>query len=483
MRYEAVVVGSGPNGLTAAATIARTGRRVLVVEAADTIGGGTRTEELTLPGYHHDVCSAVHPIGRSSPAFEDLGLEAHGVEWLQPDLPLAHPLDGGRAALLRRSLDDTAAGLGADGPAWKALFGPLVRDWETLRHQVLGPVRVPRHPVRLGRFGRLAVRSARSLVDARFEGEAAKALFAGATGHSFLPLDHPFSAAFGLLFNLLGQAGGWPIARGGSAAISAALASVLTEHGGEIVTGWQVTSLRSLPPCELVLLDTTPNDALRIVGGRAPRRIRGQLGAFRHGPGVFKIDYALDSPVPWTNEEVARAGTVHVGGTVDEIHAAEATVAGGGHAERPLVLVAQPTQFDRSRAPEGGHIAWAYCHVPSGSTLDMTERIEAQLERFAPGFSDRVLARSVKGPRDLEETNRNLVGGDIAAGANDGLQLLARPRLALDPYLVAPGRPLVYLCSASTPPGGGVHGMCGYHAARLALLRLRSRGARDGPGC
>jgi phytoene dehydrogenase-like protein len=478
MRYDAVVVGSGPNGLTAAATIARTGRRVLVVEAAGVTGGGTRTEELTLPGYRHDLCSAVHPIGHSSPAFEELGLEDHGVEWIQPDLPLAHPLDGGRAALLHRELDDTAAGLGADGPAWRPLFGPLVRDWEALRHQVLGPVRLPRQPVAIGRFGLQAVRSARSLVDARFEGEAAKALFAGATGHSFLPLDHRFSAAFGLLFSILGQAGGWPIARGGSAAISDALVSVLIENGGEIVTGWQVTALRELPPCELVLLDTTPVDALRIVGGRAPRRIRGQLDAFRHGPGVFKLDYALDGPVPWSNEAVARAGTVHVGGTVDEVGAAERIVAEGGHAERPFVLFSQPTQFDRSRAPAGGHIAWAYCHVPNGSTVDMTDRIEAQLERFAPGFRDRVLARSVHDPRGLEAGNRNLIGGDIAAGANDGIQLFARPRLALDPYLVAPGRPLVYLCSASTPPGGGVHGMCGYHAARLALLRLRARERR-----
>lgn len=471
--YDAVVVGSGPNGLSAAAYLARAGRAVLVVEAAATLGGGARTAELTLPGFRHDICSAIHPLAVASPFFSELPLAGHGLRWVHPDVPAAHPLDGGRAVLFHRSLDDTAAGLDGDGAAWRALFEPFVEHWEALREQILGPVRLPRRPLPLARFGMVALRSTRALAESRFREPEAKALLSGMSGHAFLPIDRPTSAAFGLVLGTAAHAGGWPMPEGGAQAISDALASYLTSLGADLVTGQTVSSLADLPPAPLVLLDTTPAEALRILSFRLPFVRRAQLGSFRPGPGLFKIDYALSEPVPWTAKEVSRAGTVHVGGTIDEVAAAEEEVSRGRHPQRPFLLVVQHTLFDPTRAPAGRHTLWAYCHVPNGSTADMTEPMEDQIERFAPGFRDVVLARHTTNPAQLEAYNRNYLGGDISGGANDGLQLFLRPRLALDPYFVADeGGRRVYLCSSSTPPGGGVHGMCGFHAARLALHRL-----------
>ena len=479
--YDAIVVGSGPNGLAAAAYLTRGGRSVLVVEAAATLGGGARTAELTLPGFRHDVCSAVHPLAVASPIFADLPLADHGLAWVHPDVPAAHPLPGGGAAVLHRSLDRTAAGLEGDGPAWRGLFDPVVEHWDVLRHQLLGPVRVPRRPRDVARFGLLALRSTRALTDARFEGVAAKSLFAGMSGHAFLPIDRRTSAAFGLLMIGAGHTGGWPMPRGGAQALSDALTGYSASGGAEFVTNHPVSALRDLPPAPVVLLDTTPREALRILSYRLPFLRRTQLGSFRPGPGVFKIDYALSEPVPWAAGEVAAAGTVHVGGTIDEIAAGERDVAAGRHPDRPFLLAVQPSRFDPTRAPAGAHTLWTYCHVPNGSTVDMTKAMEDQLERFAPGFRDIVLARHVTSPADLETYNRNYIGGDIAGGANDGLQLFLRPRLALNPYYVdeRAGR-RVYLCSASTPPGGGVHGMCGFHAARLALRHLERKSAGSG---
>ncbi len=467
------MVGSGPNGLGAAAHLARAGLAVLVLEEAATLGGGTRTAELTLPGFRHDICSGIHPLTIASPFFNELPLEDHGLEWVHPGLPMAHPLDGGRAILFHRSMQQTAAGLGGDEEAWRRLFEPLVESWDVLRHQFLGPVRVPRDPMTVAKFGLLALRSVRSLGDWRFRQREAKTLLAGMTGHAFLPLGYPTSAGFGLILSIAAHAAGWPMPRGGAQAIADALVSYTKTLGAEFETGVTVSSLWDLPPARLVLLDTTPQEALRIVDYRLPLARRAQLGSFRHGPGVFKLDYALSGPVPWQAEGVDRAGTVHVGGDIDEIAESERQVARGRHPERPFLIAAQHTRFDPSRAPEGKHTLWAYAHVPNGSNVDMTERVEAQIERFAPGFHDLILARHTMRPGDVESHNRNNVGGDISGGANDGLQLFLRPRLALNPYFVEErqGR-TVFLCSSSTPPGGGVHGMCGYHAARLALRRL-----------
>lgn len=476
-RYDAIVVGAGPNGLTAAAVLAREGLSVLVVEAANTIGGGARTKELTLPGFRHDVCSAIHPMGLSSPAFDQFPLAEHGLKWIHPTIPAAHPLDDGRAVLYHRSVEETAVGLGRDAPAWQQLFEPLAASWEMLRHQILGPVRLPRsNPLPVARFARYGLRSFMGLAESQFDTVEAKSLLAGMAGHAFVPLDHPYSAAFGLLLGTAAHARGWPMAEGGSQAIADALASFISSLGGEIRTGTRVLSLSSLPPAPLVMLDTTPQEALRILGYRLPFVRRAQLGNYRPGPGVFKLDYALDGPIPWAAQGVEGAGTVHVGGDIYEIAAAESDVAKGHHPDSPFMLVVQHTPFDPTRAPQGKHTVWAYTHVPNGSTVDIRERMERQIERFAPGFRDRILHRHVMTPADVEAYNPNNIGGDISGGANDRLQLFLRPRLALNPYFVSErhGR-TVYLCSASTPPGGAVHGMCGYHAVRLALRRLHRR--------
>lgn len=471
---DAVVVGAGPNGLAAAVVLAGAGRSVLVLEAAQEVGGGTRTDEATLPGYRHDVCSAIHPLAAGSPWLSGLPLEDHGLRWVQPDSPLAHPLDDGSAVVLHRSLEETAAALGPDGDAWRRLYAPLVESSRALLQQFLAPLRPPRHPLMTARFGLLALRSATALSQARFREPRARALFAGMAAHSFLPLTRPTSAAFGLILGMTGHAVGWPLAEGGSQRIADALVSHLRALGGEVLTDQRVRSLDDLPPARMALFDLAPRQLLRIAGPEVGGLRARQLASFRHGPGVFKVDYALDGPVPWRAAEAAGAGTVHLGGTMEQIARAEAEVMAGRHPKRPYVLVAQQSRFDRTRAPAGGETLWAYTHVPTGSPVDMTEAIERQIERFAPGFRDRILARRAIGAASYELHNPNYVGGDIAGGANDGLQLLLRPRAALDPYLVARARgrrPALYLCSASTPPGAGVHGMCGYHAARSALAR------------
>jgi phytoene dehydrogenase-like protein len=457
---DAVVIGAGPNGLAAAVTLAQAGRSVLVVEAQDAIGGGTRTAELTLPGFRHDVCSAIHPLAATSPFFRSLGLE---LDWITPPAALAHPFDDGSAVLVRRSLDETAAALGTDAAAYHRLLRPLLQDWRHLEHELLTPhPHLPRHPAALARFGTRGLRAALALAASRFATEQARTLFAGASAHSFLPLERRTSAAFGLVLLLLAHVTGWPFPRGGSQAIADALASRLTSLGGTIETGRTVTSLRELPQSNLVLCDVTPRQLDALAGDLLPARYRRRLQRWRYGPGVFKLDYALDGPVPWRTPEAAQAATVHLGGTLSEIADSERAPWEGRHADRPFVLVAQQSLFDDTRAPAGKHTLWAYCHVPHCSDVDMTDRIEEQIERFAPGFGERVLARAAHGPVELERDNPNLVGGDIAGGANVLGHLSARPQTPL---------PWLYLCSAATSPGAGVHGLCGHHAARAALRR------------
>ncbi|HEX2376607.1 MAG TPA: NAD(P)/FAD-dependent oxidoreductase [Gaiellales bacterium] len=466
--HDAIVVGAGPNGLAAAIALAQAGRSVRVIEGETAIGGGTRTEELTLPGHLHDVCSAVHPLLLGSPFLASLPLAEHGLSVIHPDLPLAHPLDGGRALALHRSVAETAAGLGADGRAYERLLGPLVRDWEELAAFLLGPpLQPPRHPLIAARFGAVGLRSVSGLTRRRFGADPARALLSGNAAHSMRPLTAPGTGAFGLLLIMLAHAVGWPVAAGGSRAIADAMAALLRSLGGEIETGRPVTSLRELPPTRAVLLDVTPRALLRITGDRFTGRYRRALERFRYGPGVFKVDYALREPVPWAAEACRRAGTVHVAGTAAEVAASEAQVAAGRAPTRPYVLVAQQSLFDPSRAPAGAHTLWAYCHVPSGSGTDMTEAIDGQIERFAPGFRDVVAARHSMGPAEVEAKNPNYVGGDINGGLADLRQLLARPALRAAPH--ATPDPRIFLCSSSTPPGGGVHGMCGWHAARTAL--------------
>lgn len=470
--YDALVVGAGPNGLSAAIAIAQTGRSVLVVEGRDTVGGGARSAELTLPGFLHDVCSAIHPLAVGSPFLSTLPLSEHGLEWVHPPAPVAHPLNDGTAVMLERSVDETADGLEPDAASYRKLFEPLVRDWGKLCTDIIGPLRLPRHPMMTARFGLLGFRSAVSVAQSRFKGERARALFAGSAAHSVLPLERPVSAAVGLVLGASGHAVGWPMPRGGAQRIADALASHLTSLGGRIETDTMVEDLEDAPDASVTLLDITPRQVVRIAGDRLPDDFRRKLESYRYGPAAFKVDWALDGPVPWTAPECARAGTVHLGGTMSEIAQSEREVWSGRHPERPFVLLAQPSLFDPSRAPEGKHTVWAYCHVPNGSDFDMTSRIEAQVERFAPGFRDRILARSVRPPAALEEYNPNLVGGDIGGGVQDLGQLFSRPVSMFDPYSVPSTN--MFICSSSTPPGGGVHGMCGYFAAQAALRRLTS---------
>ncbi|HME42438.1 MAG TPA: NAD(P)/FAD-dependent oxidoreductase [Syntrophorhabdales bacterium] len=469
--YDAVVVGSGPNGLAAAITIAQMGCSVLLLEARETIGGGTRTRELTLPGYHHDVCSAIHPLALASPFFRSLDLgTTHGLEWIDPPIPLAHPLDDGSAVLLQRSLDATAEGLGRDGNAYRRLVGPAVQDWDKLVRDLLKPLGLPRYPLALLRFGPRAVRSAVGLAGTWFKGEQAKALFAGNSCHSILPLEHWSTAAFGLMLSMLGHAVGWPIVRGGSQAIADALASYLISLGGTINVEAPVSSFDDLPKARAFLFDVSPRQLARIAGSRFPVDYRKRLESYRYGPGVFKVDWALDGAIPWRDPACSQAGTVHLGGTIQEITSAELDVWRGVPPEKPFVLLSQPSLFDWSRAPEGMHTAWAYCHVPNGCSVDMTQRIEAQIERFAPGFRQRILAKHVMSPADIEEYNPNYVGGDIVGGVQSFRELFVRPLGQWRAY-ATPVKG-IYICSSSMPPGGGVHGMCGYLAARKALREI-----------
>ena len=469
--YDAVVIGSGPNGLAAAITLAQAGKSVVVFEAKDTVGGGSRTKELTLPGFRHDICSAIHPLGLASPFFRTQPLEQYGLEWIQPPAALAHPLDDGTAMILERSIAATTETLGCDAEAYSRFMTPLVTHWQTLADTLLGPLRPQsfRHPFMLAPFGLEAIRSAESLAKQLFRGERARAIFSGMAAHSFLPLEHSLSAAFGIMLALFGHGVGWPIPRGGSQAIVDALAAYLRSLGGEIVTGVEVTSIEMLPTARALLFDITPRQLLRIAGKHLPDGYRHSLERYRYGPGVFKIDYALDGPIPWKAQECLRAGTVHIGGTLAEVALSERQIAQGIPAEKPFVLLAQQSLFDDTRAPAGKHTVWAYSHIPNGSTFDMTERIDAQIERFAPGFHDRILAKNVIPPNAIEAYNANYIGGDINGGVADLLQFFTRPTIRLNPYTTPNKR--IYICSSSTPPSGGVHGMCGYYAAKAALGR------------
>lgn len=468
--YDAVVVGSGPNGLSAAIVLAQAGCSVVVIEGYSTIGGGVRSAELTLPGVIHDPCAAIFPLTLASPFLRALPLEQHGLEWINPPVALAHPLDDEKPVLAERSLERTAESLGEDQRAYERLMRPLLQDWEPFVRDLLGPLPLPpRAPLTYARFAFNALPSAWMLARAIFRNRRTQGMFAGMAGHSQLSLHHMGSAAFGIVISALAHAVGWPLPRGGAQSISNALASYFYSLGGEIVTGVFVDRLEQLPQHRVVLFDVAPRNFLGILGDQLPAGYRQQLGRYRYGPGVFKVDYVLDGPIPWKDEACALAPTVHLGGTLEEIAAAEAAVMRGEHPVRPYVLLAQHTLFDPSRAPQGQHTVWVYCHVPNGSSEDMTGPIEAQIERFAPGFCRRVLARHTRNAVEMQVYNPNYVGGDINAGAQDLFQQFTRPAVRLDPY----STPLkgVFLCSSATPPGGGVHGMCGYFAAQSALKR------------
>jgi len=467
---DAVVVGSGPNGLSAAIVLAQAGMKVLVIEANDIPGGGVRSAPLTLPGFTHDVCSAVYPFGIASPFWQTLPLATHGLDWVQPDICVAHPFDDGSAAVTKHSLDATASALGRDARAYTSLIGPIVADWPRISRAVLGPPAMPRHPFALARFGLHALRSMQGLATATFREPRTQALFAGIAAHGMMPLDKLLTAGVGLTLGALSHVGGWPVARGGAQSITNALVAHLRSLGGDIVTGTRVTTIDDLPPSKLVLCDLSPKPFLKIAGHRLPASYRHALERYRYGKmGVFKVDWALSAPIPWTSADCRRAGTLHVGGSAKEIAASERATWDGQIPDRPFVLMSQPSIVDGSRAPAGQQTAWGYCHVPANSTVDMLARIERQIERFAPGFRDVVLARSVTTPAQIEASNANLVGGDIAAGVTDLGQFFTRPTWR---NYVTPVKGL-YLCSASTPPGVGVHGMCGYWAATLALRSVR----------
>jgi len=470
---DAVVVGAGPNGLAAAIVLARAGIDTHVVEANETIGGGARTSELTLPGFRHDVCSAIHPMAIISPFFRSLPLTENGLKWIESPYSIAHPLDDGTAAVLEVSMDATTARLGSDAKAWRSLLQPFVRAKEELFDEILRPIRlVPRHPLLMARFGLDALRSALALAS-RFRGDAARALFGGCAGHAFRPLDSVGSASFGIVFALTGHATGWPCAEGGSDAIIRALERHLLSLGGTIETSRRIMSMRDLPDARAVLFDVTPRQLAAIAGDSLPSRYLSRLRRFRYGPGVFKVDWALDGPIPWRATDCAKSATVHVGGTIEEIAAHERAIWQGRTTDKPFVLVAQQSLFDPTRAPAGKQTGWAYCHVPHGSTEEMTERIERQIERFAPGFRDRILARHTMNSAEYESYDANFVGGDIAGGANTLLQFVARPFPSRNPYVTPNER--IFIASRSTPPGAGVHGMCGYRAAQAALKRAFGR--------
>ena len=466
--FDAIIVGSGPNGLAAAITLAESGLSTLVVEGSQTVGGGTRTAELTLPGFHHDVCAAILPLTVASPFFRHFPMERYGLDFIYPPVALAHPLDDRPAVLMEGGVEDTAVNLDGDGRAYWKLMMPMVEVWEKLIEEFLGPFPFPpRYPIQASRFALNALWPAYHLAKTQFRGERARALFAGLAAHAIQPLESPATASFALMEAMIGHALGWPLLRGGSQRLSEAMAAHLRSLGGEIRTGQMVETLDELPRARAYLLDVTPRQVVKIAGSRLPESYLRQLTGYRYGPGVFKLDYALSGPIPWKDPNCARAGSLHLGGTLDEISASERAAWNGEHSERPFVLLAQQSLFDPGRAPQGQHTTWAYCHVPNGSTRDMTAAIEGQIERFAPGFRDLVLARSVYTPARMEAYNPNYQGGDINGGAQDLRQFFTRPVARIVPYST-PAED-IYICSSSTPPGGGVHGMCGQQAARAVL--------------
>lgn len=469
--YDVVVVGAGPNGLCAAIALAQQKYSVLIVEAQATPGGGTRSAPLTLPGFQHDVCSAVHPLGELSPFMRTLPLGDFGLEFLHPRFSAAHPLPDGQVALLERSLQATSDRLGMDGPAYRALLAPFLREPEALFADLLGPMRIPTRPIGFTRFGLHGMRSARGLADAHFRRPIARALFAGCAAHAILPLEKFFSGAVGLMFLVSGHLTDWAMPRGGSQAIADALVRYLESLGGRVRTGERVETLAQLPRARAYMFDLAPRQVIQIAGAALPEGYRKRLARYNYGPAAFKIDYALSGPIPWRAAACGQASTVHVGGTLEEIARSERDAFEGRVSDAPFVMVCQQSHFDPGRAPAGQHTGYMYCHVPFGCTVDMTERIERQIERFAPGFRDLILARAVRTPADLERDNPSYVGGTITGGAADITQLLTRPVVRIDPYSTP--NPRLFLCGASTPPGGGVHGMCGYHAARSVMKRLR----------
>ncbi|MDD9967012.1 MAG: NAD(P)/FAD-dependent oxidoreductase [Myxococcales bacterium] len=466
--FDAIVVGSGPNGLAAAALLVRAGKRVLLREAHTEVGGGTRTAELTLPGFRHDVCSAVHPLGVLSPLFRQLPLAEHGLKWVSPPVCAAHPLPDGPAALLLPSLGETAELLGNDGPAYRRLLSPFLRtDPHGLLADMMGPLRLPKHPFLMARFGLRGVRPALGLARGWFEEPRARALFAGCAAHGIMPFNKLLTGAVGMLFLLTAHIEPWPVVAGGSQALALALASYIRANGGVIETGQPVTSLAELPDSRAVLFDLAPKQLVEIAGDALPQGYRRRLARYRYGPAFFKLNWALSEPIPWRDARCAEASTVHVGGTLEEVAAGELEMWRGGHPGSPFVMITQQSHFDPSRAPKGRHTGYAYCHVPNGSSVDMTEAIEARVERYAPGFRDCIMARHVQSPSDLERYNGAYVGGASTGGVADIFQFFTRPVARLNPYRTP--NPRLFLCSAATPPGGGVHGMCGYHAARSAF--------------
>jgi phytoene dehydrogenase-like protein len=469
-QYDAIVIGSGPNGLAAAIEIARAGRSVLVVEARETIGGGMRTKSLGTPGFHHDICSAVHPMAMASPFFKTVPLADYGLEWVNAELPMAHPLDGGEA-FMAQSIDQTADQFQSrDADAYRRLFKPLVRDGEKLMVDLLAPFKIPAHPFAVANFGLNAMRPAKSFAKGKFKSDAARALFAGNAAHSIQPLENMFTSAISIMLMVAGHMVNWPLPKGGSQSIANAMAAYLESLGGEIICNYDVKNLTDLPKAEVHLLDTSPRALVDIAGEKLTEDYRRKVAKYRHGPGVFKIDWQLNAPIPWKGDACRRACTIHVGGTLDEIAAAERDCWKGKHADKPFVLVVQPSVFDETRAPGGKHTGWAYCHVPPGSTEDQTAAIESQIERFAPGFRDCIDQRHTMNCADFERYNPNYVGGDIICGVQDWRQMFTRPVIQLNPYQTP--NPDIFICSSATPPGGGVHGMCGYWAAKSALKRL-----------
>ncbi|MEJ7691991.1 NAD(P)/FAD-dependent oxidoreductase [Daejeonella sp.] len=464
--YDAVIVGSGPNGLSAAIVLQHAGLSVLILEAKETIGGGLRSAELTIPGFLHDICSAIHPLAAGSPFFNKLPLVEHGLEYLYPEVAAAHPFDDGTVAILKGTVDETASGLGSDAAAYAELLAPLVKSWPGMAPDVLGPLHFPKHPLDMAAFGLNALRSAASLAG-KFKTKEARGLWAGMTAHSIQPLTNLATSAIGLVLLATGHLEGWPAPLGGSQQIANSLSSYFLSIGGKIETGVHVRSIKDVPSAKAILFDLTPKQMLEIAGERFSPLYKWQLERYRYGMGVFKIDWALDGPIPFTSAEARQAGTIHIGNTFEEISQNELLTSRGQHVDKPFVLLAQQSLFDPGRAPEGKHTVWAYCHVPNGSTVDMTAAIENQVERFAPGFKDLILAKHTMNTKEVEVYNPNYIGGDINGGVIDLAQLFTRPAFRLSPYRTSAKG--LYICSSSTPPGGGVHGMCGYHAAKQAL--------------